>query len=110
MSHALTPKQAAVLTVIRRHIAEKCQPPSIREIGADIGVLSSCTVQRHLDALVKKGYIVRDRYKYRSIRVLGDPGVVAPADRIAELERENTMLRRELAAVRHALAEAREER
>jgi repressor LexA len=35
----------------------------------EIGVQSSCTVQRHLDALEKKGFIKRDRYKYRSIEL-----------------------------------------
>jgi len=45
----------------------------VREIGVEIGVASSCTVQRHLDALERKGFIKRDRYKYRSIELADSP-------------------------------------
>src|SRR5439155_20413076 len=49
------------------------QPTTVREIGLEIGVASSCTVQRHLDALERKGFIKRDRYKYRSIELADTP-------------------------------------
>jgi repressor LexA len=65
----LTGKQQRVLDVIRGAMRTSGQPPTVREIGKEIGVLSSCTVQRHLDALEKKGFIKRDRYKYRSIEL-----------------------------------------
>jgi repressor LexA len=65
----LTDKQKRVLDVIRGAMRQRGQPPTVREIGQEIGVLSSCTVQRHLDALEKKGFISRDRYKYRSIEL-----------------------------------------
>jgi repressor LexA len=65
----LTGKQQRVLDVIRLAMRERGQPPTVREIGKEIGVLSSCTVQRHLDALERKGFIKRDRYKYRSIEL-----------------------------------------
>lgn len=65
----LTTKQQRVLDVIRGAMRERGQPPTVREIGLEIGVQSSCTVQRHLDALEKKGFIKRDRYKYRSIEL-----------------------------------------
>jgi repressor LexA len=69
----LTLKQQRVLDVIRAALREKGQPPTVREIGKEIGVQSSCTVQRHLDALDKKGFIKRDRYKYRSIELSDQP-------------------------------------
>lgn len=69
----LTGKQQRVLDVIRGTMRERGQPPTVREIGREIGVLSSCTVQRHLDALEKKGFIKRDRYKYRSIELTDSP-------------------------------------
>lgn len=69
----LTSKQQRVLEVIRNCMRERGQPPTVREIGQEIGVASSCTVQRHLDALVRKGFITRDRYKYRSIQLAGTP-------------------------------------
>ena len=65
----LTAKQRRVLDVIRQWLKMRGQPPTVREIGLEIGVASSCTVQRHLDALERKGFIKRDRYKYRSIEL-----------------------------------------
>jgi repressor LexA len=65
----LTAKQRRVLDVIRQWLKVRGQPPTVREIGLEIGVASSCTVQRHLDALERKGFIKRDRYKYRSIEL-----------------------------------------
>lgn len=76
---ALTAKQARALDVIRRHVRTRGQAPTVREIGAEIGVSSSCTVQRHLDALEKKGYVTRNRYKYRSLTLVGEPAPTALA-------------------------------
>jgi repressor LexA len=69
----LTTKQQRVLDVIRGSLRQRGQPPTVREIGLEIGVASSCTVQRHLDALERKGFIKRDRYKYRSIELANSP-------------------------------------
>jgi len=69
----LTTKQQRVLDVIRVSLRQRGQPPTVREIGTEIGVASSCTVQRHLDALERKGFIKRDRYKYRSIELANSP-------------------------------------
>lgn len=69
----LTAKQRRVLEVIRQWLKTRGQPPTVREIGNEIGVASSCTVQRHLDALERKGFIKRDRYKYRSIELADTP-------------------------------------
>lgn len=69
----LTAKQQRVLDVIHQAMRHKGQPPTVREIGQAIGVASSCTVQRHLDALERKGCIRRDRYKYRSIELADTP-------------------------------------
>ena len=69
----LTSKQTRVLDVIRGALRHSGQPPTVREIGKEIGVQSSCTVQRHLDALEKKGFITRNRYKYRSIELADEP-------------------------------------
>lgn len=69
----LTAKQQRVLDVITVSLRQRGQPPTVREIGLEIGVASSCTVQRHLDALERKGHIKRDRYKYRSIELANSP-------------------------------------
>lgn len=46
-------------------------PPSIREIGAAVGLKSTSTVHAHLLALEKAGYILRDPLLKRAIRILG---------------------------------------
>lgn len=46
-------------------------PPSVREIGAAVGLRSTSSVQANLDALEESGYIERDPLLKRSIRVLG---------------------------------------
>lgn len=45
--------------------------PSIREIGQVVGLKSTSSVHANLDALEKKGYIMRDPLLKRSIRVVG---------------------------------------
>ncbi len=46
-------------------------PPSVREIGAAVGLKSTSSVQAHLDSLEEKGYISRDPMLKRSIRIVG---------------------------------------
>lgn len=46
-------------------------PPSVREIGAAVGLRSTSSVQANLDALEKAGYITRDPMLKRSIRING---------------------------------------
>lgn len=45
--------------------------PSVREIGAAVGLKSTSSVQANLDALEREGYIERDPLKKRTIRLLG---------------------------------------
>ena len=74
----LTERQRQVLESIHTIAGEKGYPPTVREIGDRLGLRSSCTVQRHLEALERKGYIKRDRTKARSVEILqaDDPTMV----------------------------------
>lgn len=59
---------------IYEYLIERSQdgvPPSVREIGAAVGLKSTSSVQAALDALEKAGYIMRDPLLKRSIRILG---------------------------------------
>lgn len=47
-------------------------PPSVREIGAAVGLKSTSSVQANLDALEEAGFIERDPMLKRSIRILGE--------------------------------------
>lgn len=46
-------------------------PPSVREIGAAVGLSSTSSVQANLDALESAGLIERDPMLKRSIRIVG---------------------------------------
>lgn len=59
---------------IYEYLVEKSQdgvPPSVREIGAAVGLKSTSSVQANLEALEAAGYIQRDLMRKRSIRILG---------------------------------------
>jgi len=59
----LTDKQKQILEVIRTHIEMRGHAPTVREIGKEVSLSSSCTVKKHLDSLEAKGFLRRDRYK-----------------------------------------------
>ena len=60
---SLTEKQRQILEVVRTHIEQRGHAPTVREIGAQVSLSSSCTVKKHLDSLEAKGFLRRDRYK-----------------------------------------------
>ena len=66
----LTEKQEAVLKVIKKSIAEKGYPPTVREIGNKVGLSSSATTQFHICKLAEKGYLKKDNTKNRTIELL----------------------------------------
>jgi len=74
----LTKRQKQVLEGIHKIIRDRGIPPTVREIGERLGLRSSCTVQRHLEALEKKGFLRRDRTKARSMEIIrsDDPTMV----------------------------------
>lgn len=66
----LSQRQNAILAFIKQEIKAKGYPPSVREIGDAVGLMSSSTVHGHLQTLEDKGYIRRDPVKPRAIEVL----------------------------------------
>ena len=75
----LTERQAKVLRFIERHQGRYGYPPSMREIAGHIGAKWSHGVERHLQALEKKGYIKRDAVKSRGIQLTQvNAGVTVP--------------------------------
>ena len=67
MDRKTTPRQQAILEVIKDFTREHGYPPSVREIGERVGLSSSSTVQCHLRTLEKKGLIKRDPTKPRAL-------------------------------------------
>lgn len=78
----LTKRQRQVLTFIKRHIAEKGYPPTVREICSHFGFSSPLSAQQHIDALERKGYIKKKQAaKQRSLELVGvrfRPGLSMP--------------------------------
>lgn len=66
----LSHRQTDILEFIKRVIRQKGYPPSVREIGDAVGLMSSSTVHGHLQTLEEKGYIRRDATKPRAIEIL----------------------------------------
>jgi len=64
----LTQRQQMVLDFIRQSIADRGYPPTLREIGARMGIRSTNGVNDHLRALERKGYLTREDMKSRALR------------------------------------------
>src|SRR5580692_1187227 len=64
----LTDRQQQVLSYIRQSIHDRGYPPTLREIGAHMGIRSTNGVNDHLRALERKGYLTREDMKSRALR------------------------------------------
>ena len=71
----LNSRQKQILEYIRVCIDERHLPPSVREIGEEVGLSSPSSVHVHLKVLEDKGYIVRRGSKSRSMSITekGEP-------------------------------------
>lgn len=65
----LTERQLAVLEFIQSHQARFGYPPTIREIGEQLGIKSTNGVNDHLKALERKGMLSRTGSKSRAMEV-----------------------------------------
>lgn len=66
----ITKKQDEVLDYIKKYIVKNGYPPSVREIGAGLGLSSPATVFTHLKKLEEAGCIKKANQKFRTIEVL----------------------------------------
>ena len=64
----LTDRQKAVLHYITDSIDARGYPPTLREIGTQLGIRSTNGVNDHLRALERKGYLTREDMKSRTLR------------------------------------------
>ncbi len=69
MKKVLTAKQRAVLEFIRDQITSRGHPPTVREIGHRFGIRSTNGVRTHLAALIKKGYLKKQRLISRGLEL-----------------------------------------
>lgn len=97
-SQKLTQIQADVLAFIERYHAEEGRPPPLREIASHFGYRSVGTVQDHVKALKKKGFLYQDegiacglklahQSKALSVPVLGIVPAGRPIEAMESFER-----------------------
>ena len=73
----MTPKQEQVLNFIRKRVGERL-PPTIREIGEELGFKSTGTVRDYLKALMQKGLVKRMNNKSRAIELTERASIKIP--------------------------------
>jgi repressor LexA len=66
----LTQRQAQVLEFIEKQIRQAGYPPTLREIGDELGIRSTNGVNDHLKALEKKGYLGRQGNRSRALTLI----------------------------------------
>ena len=80
---ALTERQSEILDFIRSYVRKHGVAPSRPEIGKGVGLTHKSTVDAHLSALMKKGWVELHPGSPRNIRLLREDLPVAPAGPIA---------------------------
>ncbi|MCL3818948.1 transcriptional repressor LexA [Aeromicrobium wangtongii] len=68
-SSGLTTRQRKVLEFLRDEIEKRGYPPSMREIGAAVGLTSTSSVAHQLRALEGLGYVKRDPNRPRALEI-----------------------------------------
>ena len=66
----LTGRQAFILQAIKKLVAKKGYPPTVREIGEETNLSSPATIHFHLKKLEEKGYIKKGGNKNRTLEIL----------------------------------------
>ena len=65
----LSPRQSEILSVIQGSMKDHGNAPSMREIGAAVGLTSTASVKYQLEILEAKGFIRRDESKGRALEL-----------------------------------------
>ncbi|MFF1395986.1 hypothetical protein ACFVZD_19485 [Streptomyces sp. NPDC058287] len=71
MNDHLTERQERIVRCIREWVAETGEYPTVREIGAGVGLSSPSSVLYHLRRMEARGVVVRDDGRQRSYRLSG---------------------------------------
>ncbi|RPH93221.1 transcriptional repressor LexA [candidate division KSB1 bacterium] len=85
MAEHLNEKQQKALNFIQAEIRAKGRPPTLREIGAEIGITSTNGVRYLLEILERKGYLTRSPMLSRGIELTGRTSVVKTLDDIRDV-------------------------
>ncbi len=66
----LSERQQRMYEYITRFVQQHGRPPTIREIGAHVGISSTSVVNYNLNVLAREGYIARDKEVSRGLRLV----------------------------------------
>ncbi len=91
----LTDRQRDIYEFIREKLASRGYGPTVREIGTAFHIMSPNGVMCHLNALVKKGLILRQGRSARAIQ-LGDQ----PSEEVVRLTGEIEQLKEQVARLK----------
>src|SRR5262249_59614030 len=82
----LTPKQLKILQLIRDCRVRRGYSPTMQELADEIGV-SKVTVFEHVEALIKKGALIREPNKARSLSIAD--GIAVPDEAVRPVSRSS---------------------
>jgi repressor LexA len=66
----LTTKQQETLNYLENYLSKHNEAPLLSEMKEEFDLSSTRSVTQRLDSLEEKGYITRDRFKHRGIRIV----------------------------------------
>ena len=81
----LTKRQRDILIFIKKYLATKGYPPTVREIGKALELSSPATIHVHLHNLENKGYIRMEKSKNRTIELLVDNEYIKDDNKTVEV-------------------------
>ncbi len=70
----LTERQRDILDLIRQRIETSGVAPTLQEISDSFGYSSTASAQKHVNILVKKGLLVREKHQKRGLTLSRGPG------------------------------------
>lgn len=79
----LTNRQQEILDTIKKEIAKNGFPPTVREIGAKVGLNSSATTFFHIKKLIDKGYLKQGNGKNRTLELLVENEYIEKNEKVA---------------------------
>jgi repressor LexA len=81
----LTGRQQEIWTFLVEYVDRHGYPPTVREIGEEVGLASPSTVHAHLANLERAGLLKRDPTKPRALELIGREKPVAAESNVVEL-------------------------
>jgi repressor LexA len=85
MKIVLTERQKEILNFIQEYVDFNGFPPTYREIGQKFKIVSTFGVKRHIDALVKKGYLNSSNNLSRTLSLIINNDPVQKEETIIEI-------------------------